>query len=269
MPALQFLSELPSLMAEVLAAPRQVVTVGVKLETTGWEMEFHAHQKAQLLLSLTGVGTCEAEGGIWLLPPGSALFVPGGLEHRVAAAGRIEGYAVFIEPTAAQALPARCGILLVNPLLRELIIRCAQFPASYPPRGKESRVAALLLEEVCAAPVGGLHLPMPTHQRLRALFQDLLGNPADRSPVEALARRAGFSERTLARVIAAETGLSFGRWRQQLNLILALQWLATGATVQRVALDLGYGSVGSFITMFRKALGASPARYMAERTGSH
>lgn len=79
------------------------------------------------------------------------------------------------------------------------------------------------------------------------------------------ARRAGLSERTLARMIARQTGMTFGRWRQQLNIMLALQWLANGATIQRVAIDLGYESAGSFVTMFRKALGTSPGRYMAER----
>jgi AraC-like DNA-binding protein len=46
--------------------------------------------------------------------------------------------------------------------------------------------------------------------------------------------------------------------------MLALQWMAKGASIQRVALDLGYESAGSFVTMFRKALGTSPARYMAK-----
>jgi AraC-like DNA-binding protein len=32
-----------------------------------------------------------------------------------------------------------------------------------------------------------------------------------------------------------------------------------------VAADLGYGSVPSFVTMFRKVLGTAPARYMGER----
>jgi AraC-like DNA-binding protein len=69
----------------------------------------------------------------------------------------------------------------------------------------------------------------------------------------------------LNRLLVAETGLSFGRWRQQLHIILAIQKLARGATVQSVALDLGYESASSFVTMFRKALGTSPARYMARR----
>lgn len=33
--------------------------------------------------------------------------------------------------------------------------------------------------------------------------------------------------------------LSFGRWRRQLHLVIALRELASGATVQRVSSDLG------------------------------
>ncbi len=62
--------------------------------------------------------------------------------------------------------------------------------------------------------------------------------------------------------------MSFGRWRQQLGVILAVQWLAGGASIQQVAADLGFESVPSFVTMFRKTLGTSPGRYMAERHSS-
>jgi AraC-like DNA-binding protein len=46
--------------------------------------------------------------------------------------------------------------------------------------------------------------------------------------------------------------------------MLAVKWLGTGSSVQQVADRLGYESAGSFVTMFRKALGTSPGRYMAE-----
>jgi AraC-like DNA-binding protein len=71
------------------------------------------------------------------------------------------------------------------------------------------------------------------------------------------------SERSLARLVRDETGLTFGRWRQQLHLMVALHQLAAGQTVQRVADMLGYDSVTAFITMFRKALGKPPAKYFA------
>jgi AraC-like DNA-binding protein len=59
--------------------------------------------------------------------------------------------------------------------------------------------------------------------------------------------------------------MSFSRWRQQFSVVLAVKWLAGGASIQQVAADLGYQSVPSFVTMFRKTLGTSPGRYMAER----
>jgi AraC-like DNA-binding protein len=71
--------------------------------------------------------------------------------------------------------------------------------------------------------------------------------PANREPQETWAKRAGLSERTLTRVMTRETGMSFGR------------------SIQQVAADLGYESVPRFVTMFRKVLGASPGRDMAER----
>ena len=42
---------------------------------------------------------------------------------------------------------------------------------------------------------------------------------------------------------------------QQLWLALAVKWLAGGASIQQVASNLGYESVPSFVTMFRKVLG--------------
>lgn len=58
--------------------------------------------------------------------------------------------------------------------------------------------------------------------------------------------------------------MSFGRWRQQLHIGLALQRLASGQSVMNVAFDLGYESTSAFIAMFRRMLGTTPARYFTE-----
>ncbi|GEP53860.1 hypothetical protein RSO01_10260 [Reyranella soli] len=153
----------------------------------------------------------------------------------------------------------------MTPLLRELLVRSAHLPALYEEDGANSRLVAVLLDEFAAAQIEDLHLPMPTDSRLRRIVDLMIASPADRGTLEAWAKRAGMSERTLARLISRETGMSFGRWRQQLGVMLAVKWLAGGASIQQVAADLGYESVPSFVTMFRKTLGTSPGRYMAER----
>src|SRR5262249_32335859 len=110
-----------------------------------------------------------------------------------------------------------------------------------------------------------LHLPMPTDARLRRIVDLMMASPADRGTMDVWAKQAGLSERTLARLMSRETGMSFGRWRQQLGVVLGVKVLARGGSVQQVAAALGYESVPSFVPMFRKALGTSAGRYMAER----
>ena len=66
-----------------------------------------------------------------------------------------------------------------------------------------------------------------------------------------------------ARLVVKETGLSFRRWRHQLQLIVALQFLIGGKSVQQAAQALGYDSTTAFITMFKKGLGQTLSRSLS------
>jgi AraC-like DNA-binding protein len=59
--------------------------------------------------------------------------------------------------------------------------------------------------------------------------------------------------------------VSFGRWRQQLRLLAALELLGAGESVTRVAFEVGYEDVSSFISAFKGAMGETPARYFEAR----
>ncbi len=246
--------------------PRAVVSYGfIAKDFGGLELDLHRHRKGQVVLVQNGALSCEVEGGLWIVPPRSAVWIPGGALHSIKVSGTLEGYGAFIDPEFSVGLPTRCCAVSVTPLLRELLTRAAHLPILYEESGVNARLIAVLLDELAAAEVEHLHLPMPSDTRLRRIVEEMIAAPADRGTIDLWAKRGGLSERTLARVIRRETGMSFGRWRQQLSIMLAVKWLAGGASIQRVADDLGYESVPSFVTMFRKALGTSPGRYMAER----
>jgi AraC-like DNA-binding protein len=245
--------------------PRGVVAYGITMVTPGFELTKHSHRKAQLVFTLRGVVSCDTDSGLWLVPPQRAIWIPGDAAHALRGSGTIEGYNAFIEPALATALPAKCCTVYVNPLLRELLVRAATFPLDYPEDGWHASVVSLLLSELASAPIEDLHLPMPRDPRLRKLVESMLKAPTDRGDMTSWAKRAGMSERTLARLLTRETGMSFGRFRQQIGILLALQWMADGASIQEVATDLGYESASSFVVMFKKALGTSPGRYMAAR----
>jgi len=138
-------------------------------------------------------------------------------------------------------------------------------PALYDSDGADGRISTVLLDQLSAAPVEELRLPMPADARLRRIASAMMENPSDRATIDDWGRRIAVAPRTLTRILQRETGMSFGRWRQQLHILIALQRLDQGSSVQAVALDLGYEGASAFVTMFRKALGKPPARYLAER----
>ena len=246
--------------------PRPIVAFGAQMsDADGFELEPHRHRKGQMLLVQRGALSCEVEGGLWIVPPRSAIWIPGGALHAIRATGALEGYNAFVDPAMDRQLPHACCAVSVTPLLRELLARAAHLPYFYEEDGANARLVAVLLDELAAAQVENLHLPMPSDPRLRKIVDEMIASPRDRGSLKIWAQRAAMSERSLERLINRQTGMSFGRWRQQLGVVLAVKWLAGGASIQQVAGDLGYESVPSFVTMFRKALGTSPGRYMAER----
>lgn len=250
--------------------PRAVVGLTIELASIH-ETDTHRHEKAQLLYVISGVITVEAAGGVWTVPPHCAIWIPSGVAHVARSSGRVTVGSLYIDPALSGSLSEGCGILFVQPLLRELLLRFIAGPSLYPEGDtREARLASVLLDELQAAPLEPLRLPMPTDRRLRRLTETLMDDPSLRFTIEEWGARVGASNRTLIRLFQRETGMSFGRWRQQLHIGLALQRLASGQSVTNIAFDLGYESTSAFIAMFRRMLGTTPARYFSEATeGDH
>jgi AraC-like DNA-binding protein len=219
------------------------------------------------MVLVRGELTCESAGALWIVPPGSALWIPPSVTHCIRARAPLEGYTVFIEPRAARNLPTDCCTVSVTPLFRELLFRLATRPADYDRKGPDANLVSVLLHELGTVSVENHRLPMPSDPRLRRLLDAMTADPANGATMKEWAKRVGVGDRTLNRLLVDETGMTFGRWRRQLHVIVAIQKMSRGATVQRVALELGYESASGFVTMFRKTLGVAPARYMAGRLG--
>lgn len=238
-----------------------VIAVRVDVSGTNAEVPEHRHRKGQLVFALAGGVMCRVPNGLWMVPPHCAVWIPGGMEHSNRATANARFFFVYIEPGVAR-LPDRCCTLSISPLLRELIVDLSDRAAG-DDGGRGKRLTEVLLTELPRMPVQQLHLPLTPEPRLKVIAAALAENPADRSTLGEWARCVALSESSLARLVVTETGLTFGRWRQQLHLIVAIRELAAGASVQQVSAELGYDSVTAFITMFKKALGKPPAKYLS------
>jgi len=247
----------PDLDVDDPSAP--VIAVRVDVIGTKAEVPDDRHRKGQLVFALGGGVTCRVPSGLWMVPPHCGVWVPGGMRHSNRATANARLFFVYIEPEVVD-LPDRCCTLSISPLLRELIVALSDQVADDDER--EDLLTRVLLRELPRMAVQRLHLPLSPEPRLRRIASALTEDPSDRSTLAQWANRVALSESSLARLVVKETGLTFGRWRQQLHLIVAIRELASGASVQQVSADLGYESVTAFITMFKKALGKPPAKYL-------
>jgi AraC-like DNA-binding protein/mannose-6-phosphate isomerase-like protein (cupin superfamily) len=253
-------------LSHVDEVPRALVAANAiaKLEALEHSPRHH-HQKAQLLFTVRGVINCEVEDAVWIVPPQCAVWIPGGLPHTVFGSGEVECISLFIDPPQSANLPGECCTITVSSFFRELLMRANALPELYDEGGPDGRIVSVILDELAVAPVEDLRLPIPGDPRLKKLTDLLIAAPSDHASVAEWASRVALSERSLSRLLAEEVGMSFGRWRRQLHVVLALRQLSAGQTVQAVAMDLGYESASSFVTMFRKMVGKPPSRYLLER----
>lgn len=253
------------------AAPLSTVDEGMGLVVTrrrecppDFLIDWHQHRRAQLLYAASGVMEVITNAGIWVVPPQRAVWIPPGIPHRVRAqGGPLSMRSVYVHPDVP-GLPDGCCVVTVSPLLRELILTAMDIADGFDPNGRDGRLVQVLLDQVRELPVAPLHLPMVTDPRLMRIADTLLDQPEDDRTLDDWAAEAGASARTLARAFLADTGMTFGQWRQQVRLLAALARLASGHSVTTVALDLGYASQSAFIAMFRRTLGRTPGRYFEE-----
>lgn len=225
--------------------------------TTGW----HAHPRGQLLYAIEGVMIVRSEEGFWVVPPSRALWLAAGLEHDVKMSGQVKIRTIFVDTAKIQRFPTRSSVIEVSPLLRELIVAAVQIPLDYREGGRDGRLMGLLADEVRVSGVLPLHLPLPVEKRVKLICEEIKANPADTSTAGDWAKRLNVTAKTVHRLFAKETGMTFAQWREQARLLFALQRLASDERVIDVAFDCGYASQSAFTAMFRRHFGIPPSAF--------
>ena len=242
--------------------PRRVFSRAESLPSGSWAPE-HRHDWVQLSYALSGVLAVRTAGGSFIAPPQRAIWIPAGVEHQVTTSSRAEMRSLYIERGACARQDEACEVLEVTPLARELIKAASTLGPDYDEDGAAGRLVSVLLDEIAALHGVAFNLPMPGDARLQRLCAALQAAPHDGRTLGQWGREVGLTERSIARLFVKETGLSFGDWRLRLRMLLSLGPLETGASVTRVALDMGYASTSAFIAAFRRVFGTTPREMFA------
>ncbi len=250
---------------EIVDTPRPVVALSKEF-SDGQTIPFHMHWRAQLLYASSGVMTVTTETGIWVVPPFRGVWIPENTNHQIYCSGRLSMRTLYFDPDIVRDMEARCMVVSIPPLLKELILEFAKLPLLYELGGKHERLVNVLLDRVQLLKVDPLDLPIPRDSRLLNIFEHLKENPADNRSIEQWSKESGMTSRTLSRLFSRETGMSFRQWKQQIRILEALRQLGQNIAVTTVAFNLGYDSPSAFIAMFKKALGKTPGQYFNIKT---
>jgi AraC-like DNA-binding protein len=227
----------------------------------GYPGHTHRHRLAQVVYPVRGVVSVEASTGTSVLTRLTALAIPPWLDHRVAAHGNASLRSVFVDPDRHPTLVTDLVTLHVSELLHELIREAGRHYTDFDDDGGvAAAVVSLIVQLLPSMPTSdtSVWLPQIEHPLLRGVADALDLDPADPTAAEEWARRLGLSTRHFSRLFKQETGVTFSTWRSLHHVKHALVLLASGHSVTRAAMDLGYGSTSAFIEMFKRCTGRTP-----------
>ena len=231
---------------------------GVRLDT-------HMHREAQLVYAARGTMQVTTPKGRWLVPPDRAVWVPARLEHSIDVLADIEMRTLYFDIAwLAQGRRSKSldseFVVRVSPLLHQAIL--ALFDGRNDP-DRTGLLVRLAMLELHQAEDSATFIPLPHEARCRRAADIVLGDPTGAHEIETLAREVGTSARTLSRLFASETQLSFKSWCQRARIAAAIERLSMDAdvSVKQLASDLGYASVPAFSHAFRQVTGKTPTAF--------
>ncbi|OZI51447.1 AraC family transcriptional regulator [Bordetella genomosp. 4] len=231
----------------------------------------HKHPHGHLIYADRGLLRVESESGQWLVPPTAAVWLRPGVEHRLGVPVALQAHGLFVREDVCTQLPAADCVVHVSGLLRELIMELAVADSQAASARRMHLLGELLVEELQVQPVLPFHLPWPTEAvegadgPIQRVCQMLLNNPGDAATAAEWAARLALGDKTFHRRFLQSTGMTFGKWRQQLRLMSSLTLLMQGKPITQVALASGYDSHSAYTTAFSKQFGQPPSAFAADR----
>ncbi|WP_397453176.1 AraC family transcriptional regulator [Pseudomonas sp. NA-150] len=239
---------------------QSIYTLALDL-SSGTSINIHQHPEGQLLFAPTGVLAVTTNAGCWVVPSGHGLWIPANEPHWTRTIGTSRIRTVYLSDERSAGLPVACTLIGISTLLQELISAVLLVTVHSSQKSRDYHLMALLVEELVAAPTSSKLLPIPASNRLKDLCRAISANATLDWGLAECALFLGINMKTVQRWFQTDMSISFGEWRKQVRLFVALENLALGKSVLEVSLDAGYSSPSAFSAMFRREFGMSPSAF--------
>jgi AraC-like DNA-binding protein len=221
------------------------------------DFEAHVHACGQLVFAQCGPMLLETRSGIVRMGPDRAAWLPAGEPHAVLLDRRFRYHSLYIDSDFCSR--GTCGVFILSPLLRELIIDVSSWPESNLTADEKMRRAYVIVDEIVRAPRTGTSVRIPEDKKLSIICRAIERNTSIEKSLEEWAVEVGASTKTLQRLFLAQTGMPFQQWRNHVRMTRALELHMSGMRELDVALAVGYATEGSYAQAFKKFYGHPPS----------
>lgn len=214
----------------------------------------------RLVYSTNGLLIVHSQAGHWVVPPTAVLLLEADVVYGIRKADAILARVVEISAPLSALLFAQSRLYRLTPLLRELLESLNEGGGPVDSDSKTQLLADLLSGfDVLDDDVTLRCMSTPNDPRVAHVCNELYTNLDSPKTLQEWASELKIDTRTLHRLFIQEFSMPFVQWRQQVRLMVALEWLAEGRQVMDIALDLGYQTQSAFSAMFRRNMGMTPS----------
>ncbi|EXF56137.1 bacterial regulatory helix-turn-helix s, AraC family protein [Acinetobacter sp. 1294596] len=203
--------------------------------------------------SLDGILEIQTGKQTFLAPPNYALWLPPQTEHCSIALDHSVTHFICIRvhPSLCDQLPREVKTLSIRPFLLALVREILE-QSSGAPGPVYSHLIQVLFDQLLQAKIYDDYLPQSHHTVLLPVLQQLADPELFQYSLQTLLKRFSLSERQILRLSQQELGLSISEWRNRAKIIYAISQIRQGASIKRLAYELGYQHSSSFIAFFKR-----------------
>ncbi len=220
-----------------------------------------------LVYAEVGTLTLEADGRRWTLPPARAGLVAADYEVMIALPRPVRICSALIRPGLMSDPHMPLSVFAMSRLARELLFGLRGVTEDTPLDDYSSALVKALAVEALRLSQNPTRavMPVPKDARLRKALELTEAKLSDPLKVAELAQSVALSERSLARKLMEEIGMSWSDAQRNLRMVRAIELLSeTRDPVTAIALEVGYNTTSAFGAAFRAFTGQSPTEFRAE-----
>jgi AraC-like DNA-binding protein len=228
----------------------------------------HSHGEVEFNLVVKGSGRYALGNQVYLLKPGTLIWLMGDRPHRLVRSPHLEMWVVSVRPEladaagfsdiAAQPLKQLPGRELID--LDRLLSQVAQ--DSDDPSAYNAGITYLMLRAWRASRDSPPAQARPIHAAVTRAI--MLLRQSDTISLSELAREAGVTAPYLSRLLIEQTGRSFVDWRNRVRLDRFMDGYRPGANLLSAALAAGFGSYARFHHVFSEMIGCTPSEWVRQ-----